>query len=423
MEKENRIITKNGITIHSYKNPGINSFYISLFVRCGSMYEEQGENGITHFLEHSLIRNVNRIMNGDLYRVLDKYGIEFNASTYSEMVQLYVAGAKANFKVGAEIISKALLPLELSGDDIKAERDRIKAEIRESDDRTSLASFASGIIHEGTSLARPILGTLGGISGIGKSKLEAYRKRVFTSENIFFYVTGNISDADLSLLGSLLESVRVFSGEKHLNLAPVPRKFGNRDPKVYIKNADFTMVRFNFDMDMTKLSFAATDLLYDILLSGYNSDFFIEMSEKRGLFYDLTGAVERYKNIGVFSFSYELKGDNLYNAIEMTLSILKSMTEVLVDESELMKAGYVDNAYMLYDDPRELNFTFAYDNHFMNNSYASLDERAQRYGSVTSEDIRNTAKAIFKRENLTLTIKGNKKKIDSERIESLILNF
>ena len=41
---------------------------------------------------------------GELYSTLDKYGIDFNATTYNELVQFYISGAKENFSVAAEII-------------------------------------------------------------------------------------------------------------------------------------------------------------------------------------------------------------------------------------------------------------------------------------------------------------------------------
>jgi predicted Zn-dependent peptidase len=215
----------------------------------------------------------------------------------------------------------------------------------------------------------------------------------------------------------------LYEGEIHGNIAPVPADFGNRAPAVHVKNADFTMMRFTFDMDMTRLSVAETDLIYDILLSGYNSKFFIEMSEKRGLFYDVNGATERYKNIGTFTFSFEVRPDAVYEATETTLSILSELKNSLLPPDECMKAGYVDNAFMLYDDTRELNFTFAYDNHVMDNGYSSLSERAERYRKITSERLRDAAREIFKTKNLTLTMKGNKKKINTEKILEIINKF
>ncbi len=420
MEKEKTLVCKNGIEIHSYKNPLLHGFYISLFLRAGSMYEEVGELGMTHFLEHSLIRNVNSLMGGGLYPLLDEKGLEFNASTYSEMVQFYVSGASTNFSSGAELISKIISPLRISVSDFIAERERIRAEIRESDDRTSLSAFAGKIVYEDTSLSRPILGTLGDVSKITLLKLEKYREKVFSRENVFLYVTGSFTDGDIEYLKALVGKRNLREEKKRENIAPVPNGFCKREPLLHLKNADFTMLRFNFDMDMSRLTPGADDLLYDILLGGYNSRFFIEMSEKKGLFYDLTGAVEKYRNIGSFTFSYEVRGGSVYEALEMTLAILNDIKKIPLAESALMKAGYVDNGKLLYDESRDLNFTFAYDRHIMNLPYSSIEERAKYYKSITPEQIRSTASEIFKPENLTLTMKGNKKKIDKERIDKML---
>ena len=418
---EKRYLTGNGIEIYGYKNPALHGFFISLFLRAGSMYETERDSGITHFLEHVSIRNINKLMGDGLYAALDSRGVEFNASTYSEMVQFYISGASDKFSFGADVITKLFSPIILSADEISAERKRIKAEIREADDKSSLLGFTNGIVHKGTSLARQITGTLTSVDKISASRLEKYRKSAFTKGNVFFYVTGSYTDEDIAYLSSLVEKCDIEqSGEPHENLAPVSCEHFSRPMGVNIKNADFTMVRFTFDLDMTKVSTPETDLIYDMLLSGYNSRFFIEMSEVRGLFYDLSGAVERYRNIGELYFSYELRGKDLEAAVELTVKILKEFKETLHAPDSLMKCGYVDNAYMLYDDARELNFTFAYDNHIMRLGYSSLDERREAYASITPEDIRRAACEIFKPENLTVTIKGDKKKINSEKIEKLI---
>ena len=418
MFKEQSRVTKNGVTVYDYKNPNIHSFYISLFIRAGSMHEEL--SGITHFLEHAAIRNVGAIMDGGLYSTLDRYGIEFNASTYSEMVQFYITGASESFGLASEIISRILSPIILSASEIKTERERIKAEIREGDDSTSLSTFAGNIVHEGTNLSRTITGTLGGVEKITKTRLEEYRQSVMTRDNIFFYVTGSYTDSDLEKLSSEIEKYRVREGRRNENIAPVAASFGKRDGRVHIKNADFTMLRFSFDMDMSKMTIAESDLLYDMLLGGYNSRFFIEMSEKRGLFYDISGSSERYNNIGTLVFSFEVRGGSVYDAVETTVSLLREIKESTPDESSMMKAGYVTNAGLLYDEARELNFTMAYDNHIMSAGYSSVEERAEKYKAVTPERIREVAEVVFRPENLTLALKGNKKKTDLSRLEEII---
>lgn len=418
MYREEKRVTKNGVDIYSYKNPSLHGFYISLFLRAGSMFEDTP--GITHFLEHVAIRNVGEIMGGRLYSTLDRYGMDFNASTYSEMVQFYITGATKNFGVASEIISRILSPIILSSKDVGTERDRIKAEIREGDDRTSLSTFSYNIVHEGTTLARSITGTAGGVQKINKTALEDYRRSVMTAENIFFYVTGNFDETNLDFLASEIEKYSLNHGTKQENIAPVCVNFGKRDGRVHIKNADFTMLRFSFDMDMTNISVAESDLLYDMLLCGYNSRLFIEMSEKRGMVYDITGSSDRFTNIGTLVFYFEVRGGSVYDAVSTVVEILRQLKSETIPEDEMMRADYLDNAGMLYDNPREMNFVFAYDNHIMSAGYTSIEERTDHYRSVTSERIREICEMVFRPENLTFTLKGNKKKIDIERLEKII---
>ena len=85
-----------------------------------------------------------------------------------------------------------------------------------------------------------------------------------------------------------------------------------------------------------------------------------------------------------------------------------------------MKGSYTDNAYLLYDDAREMGFTFAYDNHIMNERYASIEERRAAYKSISPLDIKAASNEIFKTDNLTVTVKGNKKKIDVEKLKNII---
>ena len=415
---EQKRITKNGVEIFSYKNPNLHGFYISLFLRAGSMFEET--SGITHFLEHAAIRNVGALMGGNLYSTLDRYGMDFNASTYNEMVQFYISGAKANFSQASEIITRLFNPIILATKDINTERDRIKAEIREGDDMTSLSTFANGIVHEGTKLSGLITGTVGSVNKINRDLLESYRRSVMTAENLFFYVTGNFDESDLAKLSSDIEKYQLDSGRKNENLAPVCPKFGHRERKVHIKNADFTMLRFTFDMDMSKISLAESDLLYDMLFSGNNSLFFIEMSEKRGICYDISGFIERYLNIGELTISFEVRRGMVYEATETVISLLRDFKSRTVAEEDMMKASYVTNSGLLYDSPGELNFAFAYDNHIMNESYCTVPDRAGKYDSVTPERIRQIAEMVFRPENLVLAMKGPKKKIDLYRLENII---
>ena len=417
---EKQLTAKNGLSVYHYRQDTTHSFYISVFVRMGSMYETEKNSGISHFLEHAIIRNINAHMGGRLYPLLDKYGLEFNASTYTEMVQFYISGASHAFPVAAEIIAAVLSPLELSLSDFEAERSRIRAEIREAEDRTSLSAFTLREVFGDGALARPITGSGGTVSKISRRALETYRRKSFSRENTFVYLTGAYTDGDVATLVAELEKYSLSDGEKRDNTAPVSNSFGKRGAKVALKNSDYCKVRFTFDLDMTRLSLPETDLLYAILVGGYSSELFIEMSEKRGIFYDIDGVCDRYKNIGILGFSFELRESRLYEAVELVVDLLGRMKNDILPREKCMYATYVDNSPILLDSPREVNFTLAYDNHIMDMGYTDIESRAAVYAAVTPERIREVARTVFTPANLTFTMNGNRKKVDTEKISNIL---
>lgn len=420
---ERLYVTKNGIKIYSYRNEHAHSFFVSMFLRAGSMFERAEDSGITHFLEHIAIRNVNALMGDKLYALLDKYGLAFNASTASEMVQFYVSGSPKNFSTGASILASVLSPIILDTGSISVERDRIKAEIRESDEKNTLAAYSGTLVFEDTSLSRSILGTNKTVSRITKARLERYRQEVMTSGNLFFYVTGNFTDEDIKTLAREIESKDVPFGEGRENIAPVPKGFCKRHPEAHIKNGDFTMLRLTFDIDMAKVKIPALDIIYDMLVSGNNSRLFYELSEKRGVVYDINGFVDKYKNLGILSFYYEIKEDKIYEALELTLSILTSAKSEIPDKDSCMKAIYVDNAPMLLDDPCELNFTFGHGNHIVGQNFKNISDQQKAYDEITPEMLRDTMRMIFAPENLTVAVKGKKRKIDKERLDNILAEY
>ncbi len=417
---EKSLTAKNGLTVYHYSQPTTHSFYISLFVKMGSMYEQEKYSGVSHFLEHAIIRNVNAAMGGNLYSILDKYGLEFNASTFTEMVQFYISGSPGAFGIATEIISRVLLPITLTAEDFDAERSRIRAEIREAQDRTSLSQFTLDIVFDGNSLARPITGTGSSVSRITRRTLEECRRDFFTPENTFVYLTGSYSESDLSKLISEVGKYTLCTSKVRDNTAPVSNLFGNRNASVFIKNSDYCKVRFTFDLDMSRLTLPETDLVHAVLVGGYSSELFVEMSEKRGIFYDIDGICDRYKNIGILGFSFELRESRLYEAVELAAELLGRLKRETLPAEKCMYATYVDNAPILLDSPRELNFTFAYDNHIMNMGYTDVAARTRAYAAVTPGRIRELCGIIFTPENLTFTMKGNKKRVDTARISQII---
>lgn len=92
----------------SRQNENIHSFCLCLYVRAGSLFETKENNGISHFFEHIVFKNIHYQMGENLYQTLDRCGLDFNASTYEEFIQFIITGAPAHFEEAAEILTGIL---------------------------------------------------------------------------------------------------------------------------------------------------------------------------------------------------------------------------------------------------------------------------------------------------------------------------
>ena len=418
---EKSFTSKNGLTIYSYSNENLHSFCIALYIKAGCIYEKPEENGITHFMEHIIFRNIDTLMNHTLYQTLDRCGLNFNACTYKEFVQISISGAPKYFSIAADLITKVFHPLVLSSDEIDVERQRIKAEIREYDDLSTLDFFSDKIVWEGTAQQQIITGHICTVNKIGKKKLMQAHREMFTKDLSFFYLTGCINNEQIEYLARCVDTYNIESSNQiRDNIVSIPKNFFHRNSDIQIKNNDVCYVRFSFDVDTSKYTNAELDLLYDILFTNQTCVVYQELSEKRGLIYSHDSTFEQYNNIGLLYFSFELQTSNVLTAVEVLIERFKQLKQHMDEELSYAIAPYVDNGHFLLDDAPGLNWNFAYDNHILNCQYQSLDDRIFAYQSVTAKRLTEIAQDIFRPENLTLTLKGKKAKIDITALQSFI---
>lgn len=422
---EQNFKSKNDIDIFYYPGRHTHSFCLSLFIKAGVLYEEEKQCGITHFLEHILFRNINHQMDGKMYKTLDRAGLYFNGATYKEFTELLIIGSPKHFDEAADILLKTFQPITLPAAEVKTEQQRVKAEIREAEDFKSLDYFAGTHVWKDTGLKNPILGSKGTVNTFNKSRIAEYHKQTFTKENVFFYITGDVSD---EMVNSFKEKVSELeipsaaeSGTKaRFNLAPVPADFGKRNLPVHVKNSRYTMVQFSYDFVTDRYTAAELAVLYDMLFSGENSLIHQELSEKRGMIYSYNSALEKYNNIGRLFFTYEVSSRELYDSVEIVGNALNELGETVEERLPLVLADYVDNAYLVYDDNEGFGWQRAYETHIMEDESRSIEETKAAFEAVTPQRIREMAKEIFTPDNLVLSLKADKKKTDTERLRGIL---
>ncbi len=68
----------SGLRIVTEHMPSVRSAALGLFVGAGSRGEQDGEAGLSHFLEHLLFRGTNRYKSAEIDQLFDGWGAEIN---------------------------------------------------------------------------------------------------------------------------------------------------------------------------------------------------------------------------------------------------------------------------------------------------------------------------------------------------------
>lgn len=420
---EQRHIAANGIPVYSYSLPHLHSFCIGLYVKAGVLYEQPGQFGITHFLEHVLFRNLGGLSQRELYEKLEGMGASFNACTYKEFVYFYITATARHFRECAGIITMLLQPLRASKGDVAAERRRIQSEIREKDDLHSVERFARQEIWKGTPLTNQIAGSVTGVSAIGLGDLAAEKERSFVARNMFFYVSGSYTGGDLAALIDAAGQYEV-DGERNGrgNMAPVPEGFGNRGGAVLFKGGSgYADVLFSFDVEFSRYTLAETNLLYDLIFGGNLCRFNMQLSENRGLIYDYDAYLEQYCNIGTLYVEFSVLQSRLCEALALTVGLFRSMRQqITAGELTHFLPEYTDNCLMALDNPQRLNWDMAYNNHILMKGYTSVEDEPALYRQVTPERLMEIAGEVFVPRNLVAAVKCKRSRGREEKVREII---
>lgn len=405
----------NGIDLYACPNKNMHSFCVSVYIKAGSMYENEKNNGIAHLYEHMVFRNVKKLYGEDFYTLLSKNGLYFNACTYREFIQFEFTGIEESFPFLLDVISKLFLDFNLSGDEIKAEKNRIKAEIRENDERRTITHYYDKLVWAGTSLENTISGNCKTIDRISQKALNEYKNLIISKGNFFFYITGNVDDEQIEKLVECVNKIPVSSQETgYTNTAPVPENFFNRKPDISVNNSYWTYVKIGFDIDNTRCPMPIRDILYSALFENDDAMIYQGLSEKTSLIYSYDSTLEQYKNISNIKVQFEVDKKNLYSVIEKTIDTFNALKKGEFDfDAVMMKRR--STYQMRMDNAVNLNWDLAYERHIMDEK-DYIDELK----NISKQQIIDAANEIFKTQNLTVVIKGRKKEINIEKINEIL---
>lgn len=414
-----RSVSVNGISIYSLTNPNLRSFCLSLYVRAGSIFEDLSNNGISHLFEHVVFRNIkNKYEN--FYELLAMRGLCFQGSTYKEFVSFTIDGPQHEFDFAIEILCGLFDEIEPTSHDFNNEKGRIKAEIREEDLRSSLDFYFDSIVWKNSEVEKIVLGYCKTIDRVSVKKINEFRQKVLSAGNCFIYATGNISDENLNALNKKISKLDICQiNPGFTNTVTVNNEFFHREKKIWIKNNYWHYIQIGFDVDCSKYSGGVYDLLYALLFNGDKALVYNYLSEDNPIIYSYDSTFEQYDNVGNINFSFEVDRNKIEDVFKAVVELLNAAKDGRFNfEANLNSEMF--NSELDLDKPSNLNWNMAYYNHILKTE--PIDYSDEFYGRfrVTKKQVTDAAKDIFRRCNMTVAMKGNKKRINTDAIEKIL---
>ncbi len=410
----------NGIDLYTFLNPHLHSFCISLYVRAGSLFEDASECGITHLLEHSIYRNIKRYYN-NLYELMAQHGLDMNATTYKEFVVFSVDGPDESFGFASEILLHIFDEIALTGEDFRLEKERIYAEIYEKDEKSTVEYRFRNTVWKGTSVQKSTLGCCSGIEKISLKKLNSYREKVFAKDNVFIYVTGNVNNCSIEKLISKLSDVRINNCSPNFeNKVNNIGDFFNRDKNITVKQSDWTYIQIGFDVETQRYKSGVHELLYSVLFKGDGALFYNMMSEENAFVYSYDSTYEQYDDLSNLYFKFEIAPQKIYSGFTAVAEILNDFKNGKFNFEASLNLEK-SNCKRDLDNVGGLNWSLAYYNHILKSDGIDYSKDGYGiYGGLSKDDVIKAAKEIFKTSNMTIAMRGNKRKIDIEKIYEIM---
>lgn len=293
----------NGLRVVLCQTPGLFSVSTGIYAGVGSADETEGENGISHFIEHMMFKGTRKRSAFEIVDAVDSIGAQINAFTTKECTCYYTKSTLDHFETTLEILSDLVFHSVYAEEEMEREKGVVREEISMVEDTPDdlVSDLLARACFGDHPLGRPILGPAENVSAFTRDQLFAYVKKNYQPADLVLSVAGNLTMAEVErcvekvLLPNLPDSPGTMPERKTAPLRGPETVF-----KVKENEQTNLMLAFpgpSFDDPRTN-EFA---LLNSVFGGGMSSRLFQTVREKKGLAYSVYSYPSAYQKNGLFT--------------------------------------------------------------------------------------------------------------------------
>jgi predicted Zn-dependent peptidase len=420
----------NGLTVVAVEMPHIHTIEVAMFVRAGLRFENEKNNGISHFLEHMMFRGNRKYPDSiSLNLEFEKIGRDLRASTLSEYTYYGFSPHYDQLERGMELFAEFFT--DPTFPNIELERGIILEEYLEDlnaeGENIDINNVACDLMYPGNPLALPTIGTEQSIKSIDAAMLRDYFEQYYCPSNMVLVGAGCLAPSE-------------FLQQTQTYFEKIPHR-GAGVPKNYFLNCtleDQTEPQFRVQEDVDSqdevqicfrsVSYNHPDYYTGSMISrlfddGVSSRLQKVLREEQGLAYSVECRATSLADIGTIDFDVTVRPEKVSEILQVIFGEIKKFLESGVTQAELdhVKKRYMYDLALELDEPGKQAARYGFSELY--SEVMTLEEERDLVESITLEDIRRVAESVFKARNLNVVLVGPHTPEADRELEQLIREF
>lgn len=338
----------NGVRLIIDNMPSSTSVSIGFFLKMGSKYENKSNSGISHFIEHLLIKQEK---NGTaVVELMEDNGVSINAFTTKEYLCVYTKCLPEYCIRVTNVLLDILLNPQFIEVQLETEKKVIQSELARYQDNfyETVQSNLIRTMFNDHPLSMDILGLEDNIKGFTTTDLEQYYDKHFSTEEMVISISGHVnSDMHVEKIKNMISNIRKKTKNNKRSI-----------PELIITSAQEiiygrTYQNF-FCLGYPTISYLHKDIvklltLVQILGVGSRSVLAKKMRGEEGLVYSLHANAVLYKEGGVLLFKLS---SPFKNGMDRILSVFKStiyhVVQKGIPDGDFLRAINTIKSHMIF---------------------------------------------------------------------------
>lgn len=348
----------NGLKVITIKRD-TNLCAVNIGIKIGSLYENEKEKGISHFLEHMMFKGTKTRNNEQLNKELEFLGGEYNAYTDNSTTVYSASCICEEIQNAVKLLSDMVMNSVMDEKELEKEKGVVLAEIRSSLDSVEDISFRklNEFSFNKSALKYDVLGLEKTVKKFNKKQLLDFYKKYYTPDNaIVVIVTPFEHEKSFNMVKNIFNS---WSGNVSRKIDIIKEKNNEGVFTTYKRDIEQSTISYLYSLqDIAQEDEMPFKILNHKLGESSNSILFREIRENRGLAYDVYTSIDLSKNIklmNIFTAVSEEFVDESKIAIDECIDHVKNNIIKFDDETlELMKKIHKTAVLSTLEDSSEL---------------------------------------------------------------------